>query len=116
MFDVADGLEAQIAERWRSCLTAETEEQGRMALADTVACSFASAPSRHAVEVARNGRLWLWGSCHFARSVSDATYVNAYSSHAADWDSVQYLTYGHPAVVILPSLIARMERGDLGAC
>lgn len=43
--------------------------------------------------------------------VADATFANAYRVHSSDFDSVHYLTFGHPAAVSLPPLLALYESG-----
>ncbi|WP_327404492.1 MmgE/PrpD family protein [Streptomyces sp. NBC_01288] len=89
--------------------------EARMVLLDTIACAF-DAVSRSALRrpsgTAEDPVVWGTGS---SATASDAVFCNAYHSHAADWDSVHYVTAGHPGVVILPSLMAEYETGRIAA-
>ena len=53
-----------------------------------------------------SGSIW-WNRA--TASMPDAAFVNAFASHCLDFDSVHYGAFGHPAVVILPALLAAFE-------
>ncbi len=93
---------------------AEAIEDARYALVDTVAAAAHTRlvwpDDRYAERDARPGPVELWWTDRRVDPL-DAAFGNAYLAHRTDYDSVHYLTFGHPAVVSLPPLLGLHQAG-----
>lgn len=87
-------------------------EDARYALADTLAAAAYAhttpAPSDN--DEVPGGPATVWWTGRRAPA-TEAAFANAYRVHAHEFDSVHYLTLGHPAAVSLPAMLALYETG-----
>ncbi|WP_327404482.1 MmgE/PrpD family protein [Streptomyces sp. NBC_01288] len=91
-------------------------DEAAMTLADTVVCALNGrrrSPVPEGVLTHPNGAS-VWGTTQRVAG-ADAVFLNALGGHIDDWDSVHYMTAGHPGVVLLPGLIAEFELGRINA-
>jgi 2-methylcitrate dehydratase PrpD len=89
---------------------ARTDAQ--LVLADVLGCALSHAgSSRHPYTA---GEHPLWGRRESAACES-ALFNNALSAHQGDWDSVHYITAGHPGVVLWPlaAAVAEVHRATM---
>jgi 2-methylcitrate dehydratase PrpD len=91
-------------------------EDARYAVADTLAAAAyamttgATTDAPDGADTSRAGPAGVWWTGRRA-DLADATFANAYRVHSSDFDSVHYLTFGHPAAVSLPPLLGLYESG-----
>lgn len=86
------------------------KEDARLVLADTMLCAAYRAQHGGATAGAP-GEVRIWGTDILSAPV-DAVYRNAYNAHFDDWDSVHYLSTGHPGVVVWPVIFAVANECD----
>lgn len=90
------------------------DDQIKMGILDIMAVTIASQSSSDVFNNIKmytkyssgNGSIW-WNNKRV--SIFDASFINAYNSHRLDYDNILYATFGHPLIIILPTLFSIMD-------
>ncbi len=112
-----DALPDAVAALRPGAVPQDALEDARHALADTLAAaaytvttSATASALANGVDGPGDGPVGVWWTGRRAH-LADAAFANAYRVHSSDFDSVHYLSFGHPAAVSLPPLLGLYESG-----
>jgi len=108
-----DALPDTVAALRPGAVPEDVLEDARYAVADTLAAAAYAGPTPalgDGADGSGDGPVGVWWTGRRA-TVADAIFANAYRVHSSDFDSVHYLTFGHPAAVSLPPLLGLYECG-----
>jgi 2-methylcitrate dehydratase PrpD len=103
--NVADLIPALLG-RSHELVSSVTTLDAKIALADLIACGVAG-PSVPIGDGSPGGHL-IWSTGELVEK-DVAVRHNTFDSHSSDWDSIHYLTHGHPALVLFGNLLAGLE-------
>jgi 2-methylcitrate dehydratase PrpD len=112
-YDDLDALADTVAAVCPNAVPQDVLEDARYALVDTLAAAayaWSASAGGGDADGSRGGPVGVWWTGR-REHIADATFANAYRVHSSDFDSVHYLTFGHPAAVSLPPLLALYESG-----